>query len=113
MTVPMPPPNITPDAITALVHGAVEIAAAIVLVIAPLWLIRWYTRRTHTDGRPWGLGRRALQVIVIVMMVPAVLILALEKIIDAALIGTLIGSLLGYVLSPKDGIDSQSGGSKD
>ncbi len=38
---------------------------------------------------------------VAVMAGPIVLILALEHLIDNATIGTLLGALLGFILSPK------------
>jgi hypothetical protein len=47
----------------------------------------------------YGLGARIIQLCAVVMLFPAILILGLERILDAATIGTLIGGLVGYVLS--------------
>jgi 4-amino-4-deoxy-L-arabinose transferase-like glycosyltransferase len=46
-----------------------------------------------------GLGARAIQFAAVVMLIPAIVLLALEKIIDAPTVGTLIGGLSGYLLS--------------
>lgn len=46
-----------------------------------------------------GLGARVIQLTAVIMLFPAILILGLEGILDAATIGTLIGGLVGYVLS--------------
>ncbi|HEX4028692.1 MAG TPA: hypothetical protein VHX18_13810 [Rhizomicrobium sp.] len=42
-------------------HYAVETAAIIVFVIAPLMLIRHYSTRERQNGDPFGIGWRAIQ----------------------------------------------------
>jgi hypothetical protein len=88
--------------IPQIVRAIVELAAAIVLVVGPILLIQYYVSRARNDGSPVGIGLRAIQVIVAVMATPAIIILALEGVISADVIGTLFGGLLGYVLSPKE-----------
>ncbi|WP_174902151.1 hypothetical protein [Burkholderia pseudomultivorans] len=46
-----------------------------------------------------GIGARAIQLTAVGMLVPLILILALEKILDGATVGTLIGGIVGYLLS--------------
>ncbi|WP_340161320.1 hypothetical protein [uncultured Hoeflea sp.] len=49
-----------------------------------------------------GIGLRALQFAGIGAVVPIIGILALEGIIDGAVIGTLLGSVVGYLFASKD-----------
>jgi hypothetical protein len=46
-----------------------------------------------------GLGARVIQLCSVIMLFPAILILGLEKVLDGATLGTLIGGLVGYALS--------------
>lgn len=46
-----------------------------------------------------GVGKRFIQFTSIVLLIPSIIILALEKIIEVQLIGTLLGTIIGYVLS--------------
>jgi hypothetical protein len=46
-----------------------------------------------------GIGARVIQFVVALSILPTIIILALQKVLDGATIGTLIGGLLGYVLS--------------
>ncbi len=84
------------------VRAAVEILMALFLVAGTAVLLRYYALRLDKDGKPMGIGLRAVQTVVSVMLVPTVLILSMERIIDSSVVGTLLGGLLGYVLSPKE-----------
>ena len=88
--------------IPQIVRAIVEILSALMLVGGPSALIWYYATRKRPTGDPVGIGQRAIQVIVAVMAAPAIIILALEGVIQADVIGTLFGALLGYVLSPKE-----------
>jgi hypothetical protein len=46
-----------------------------------------------------GIGARVIQFTTVSMLIPVILILGLEKILEPATLGTLIGGLIGYVLS--------------
>ncbi|MCX4151979.1 MULTISPECIES: hypothetical protein [Paraburkholderia] len=46
-----------------------------------------------------SIGARVIQLTAVVMLIPVILILALEKILDGATLGTLIGGIVGYLLS--------------
>ncbi|WP_370194129.1 MULTISPECIES: hypothetical protein [Aurantimonas] len=71
----------------------IEIAAAAVFLLGPIGVIveRYKSKR--------GLGARAIQFCAVLMLIPAVLILALEKVLEPSTVGTLIGALTGYLLS--------------
>lgn len=71
----------------------------LVLIAAAMWPIgiglifleRYRTRK--------GIGARTIQLAVVIMAFPTILILGLERILDSATIGTLMGGVFGYVLS--------------
>ena len=44
-------------------------------------------------------GARTIQMSAVVLLIPVILILGLEKILAAETLGTLIGGLIGYLLS--------------
>ncbi|WP_340314422.1 hypothetical protein [Rhizorhabdus argentea] len=46
-----------------------------------------------------GLGVRAIQFLAVATFVPAVIILALEKIIDGSTVAALVGAFVGYLFS--------------
>lgn len=70
-----------------------ELVAAAML---PLGFVLFMAHRMVV-GRP--LGARAIQFLGVVFLLPIILILALEKILDGTTIGTLIGAITGYLLS--------------
>jgi len=73
------------------VRGIVELAAAGAMVLGLLGAILVGLRR--------GLGARTIQFAGAVMFVPVILILALEKVLEPAVLGTVIGAVIGYLLS--------------
>jgi hypothetical protein len=56
-------------------------------------------------GRAWHRNRDlhplTIQLTALAIIVPLILILALEKILDAATLGTLIGGIIGYAIAVK------------
>jgi hypothetical protein len=71
----------------------IEVLAAVAIPLAFLAvLIRAYLQ-------PEGIGVRTVQLTTIGMVVPLILILGMENILEAQSIGTLIGGLIGYALS--------------
>ena len=46
-----------------------------------------------------GIGVRVIQFLAIIFVIPTILILALEKVIDNSTIAALIGAIVGYILS--------------
>lgn len=78
---------------------AIEIGLALLIIIAPIGFYCFYKDRKNEAGNPMGVGARAIQLLAVVMIIPAVLILALERILEGAVVGTLIGTLAGFILS--------------
>ncbi|MBO2984105.1 hypothetical protein [Burkholderia pseudomallei] len=73
--------------------GYVELIAALTIPLGfgAVMAHRFATKR--------AIGARVIQLVAVVMLVPVILILALEKILDGATLGTLIGGIVGYLLS--------------
>jgi hypothetical protein len=75
------------------VKSWIELMAGIALAVAPVAVL---VDRYVGDR---GIGARAIQFLTVAMLLPAIVILALEKTIEGATVGTLIGALTGYILS--------------
>jgi hypothetical protein len=71
----------------------VELAAAGLMVIG---LLAVFINRCKTGK---GLGARVIQLLAVIFVIPAILILALEKFLTAETVATLLGTLIGYLLS--------------
>lgn len=46
-----------------------------------------------------GIGARTIQFVSISFLIPAIIILAMEKVLSGETVGTLLGGIAGYVLS--------------
>ncbi len=88
------------------VKDFVELIAAFMLPISFIGFI-W-----HRIATKKAIGARAIQFIAVVFLLPVILVLALEKILDGQTLGTLIGGLTGYLLSGISNYD-RLGGSSD
>jgi hypothetical protein len=75
------------------VRAIVEILAVLTMGGAAVLVLY---ERVHS-GR--GLGARSIQFMSVAMLIPAILIMALERILEPNTVGTLIGALTGYLLS--------------
>lgn len=77
----------------------VEIVAAATIPISIVSVV-W-----HRVKRAMGMGIRAIQFLALGVLLPIILILGLEKIIEAGTVGTLLGAMVGYLFAniAKDG----------
>lgn len=66
-------------------------AATMIIGVVSLFCERIKTKK--------GIGVRVIQVLTVILVLPVVLILALEKIIMGETVATLIGAVIGYILS--------------
>jgi len=73
------------------VKGAIELAAAATLCVGGVGSLLHAAKK--------GIGPRTIQLAGAVMIVPVVLILALEKTLEPGTLGTVIGAVIGYLLS--------------
>ncbi len=90
-----------PD-LTPWVRGLLEIGFAAFAIIGGGCLLRHYMTRVDKGGKPMGIGLRAIQMTVAVLTAPVVLILALEGKLSLEGTGILLGTLIGFILSPRD-----------
>jgi hypothetical protein len=89
----------TSESLHEIVIRVVEIIAAFAM-LSGVWLFYYRIKRAPTGITKWPpLGARAVQFVTVTMGVPPILILGLEKVLDGAVVGTLLGGLFGYVLS--------------
>jgi hypothetical protein len=86
------------DLITNLdVKGAIELIAAGTAAIGAIGSLIYAGKR--------GIGPGTIKLAGTVMIIPTVLILALEKTLEPSTLGTVIGAVLGFVLSGIGGTD--------
>lgn len=52
-----------------------------------------------SDGRPMGIGARVIQFTCVILIIPTIIILGVEDILKGETIATIVGGLIGYVLS--------------
>lgn len=57
------------------------------------------TTTTTTKGKVGGFGARIIQLTCVTLIIPTLIILSLENIIKGETVATIIGGLIGYVLS--------------
>ena len=84
------------------VKHIIELAlvAIMVLGLIALFINRWQLKK--------GLGARIIQFTGVLLVVPLIGILALEGVLEAQTTGTVIGALLGYLLSGISNYDSST-----
>lgn len=72
---------------------AVEIVACIIMVggVIGVFIERFRTKR--------GIGVRVIQFMTVTLVLPSILILALEEVLSGQTTATLLGAVVGYILS--------------
>jgi hypothetical protein len=68
----------------------------IVAATIPLALIAVFFNRWHSGK---NLGVRAIQMLAAAMLMPSVIVLAMEKILDGAAVAALVGGAIGYLFA--------------
>ena len=71
----------------------IELIAASIMIVGVFGV--FYDRIKHKKG----IGVRVIQFLAVVFVVPAILILALERVLSTESTATLLGTIIGYVLS--------------
>jgi len=82
------------------VDGDIQIAMAILMVVGPVAILYLRTRMKNEKGLTRGISARLIQLLAVVLIFPTILILALSGRLDSPETGTLLGTLVGYLLSP-------------
>lgn len=75
----------------------IELIELITALIMPLGLYIIYKTRTQGQGK--GIGIRVIQLAAVVLIIPSIFILALEGVLTTELVATLLGTIVGYILS--------------
>jgi len=73
-----------------------SVIQAILAITMALSIIGYFWNRIVTRK---SIGVRATQFMTVLLIIPAILILAIGEFITSAVLGTLFGALIGYVLS--------------
>lgn len=73
--------------------SVIELISVLVMLFGT-WAV--YMNRKQTKK---GIGKRIIQLETVVLLIPTVLILSLERILNVEIIGTLLGAIIGYILS--------------
>ena len=70
-----------------------EVIAALLMVVGLVgtFVIRWRLKK--------GIGRRAIQAMTIILVVPTTMILALEGVLNNQTVAVILGAAMGYGLS--------------
>lgn len=76
-----------------------ELTAGTVMLVGILGALFVQLRLLGKKKTDWGFDARAIQFVAVVLVIPSILILALEKILTTETTATLIGALTGYLLS--------------
>lgn len=87
-------------------HPWIEFPLCLLAIAGPLIVIlcRFLIKKetVQKDGavekRSWGIGVRVIQLIAVLILVPAVSILGLEGVLSGEGTGTLLGAVVGYAL---------------
>ena len=74
-------------------HILVEIVALAIMVIGVIGI---FIERARTKR---GIGVRVIQFATVLLVLPIVLVLAVERILESQTVATLIGAIVGYILS--------------
>jgi uncharacterized membrane protein YgcG len=90
--------------------GIIElIAAATMLVgLSGAMLLQW--KLVAKASTNWGFDVRVIQFVAVILVIPAIVILSLEKILTSETTATLVGALIGYMFSGLGELKSQQSG---
>jgi len=71
----------------------------IIFAIIPIIGILLAFKHRSLGDKPKGIGIRFIQLVSVILLVPVILILAMQGIIEKQLLGGLLGTVIGYTLS--------------
>jgi hypothetical protein len=91
------------------VKGVIELIAVAAMVLVPGAVILNRICAIICRVRPRGIGARVIQFTAVGMIIPLILITALEDKLSKEALGTIIGALTGYLLSGIGNYDSKEG----
>lgn len=81
------------------VNEYIQIIMALFMPIAFIGVLVHRAITRNEKGNRLGLGLRSIQFLGVALIFPTILILALNQQLEHATLGTLLGTVIGYVLS--------------
>ncbi len=73
-----------------------EIIELVAASVMPLGIFGMFHNRYYLKR---GIGKRTIQFAAVTLVIPSILILAMEGILNAEVVATLLGTIVGYTLS--------------
>lgn len=77
----------------------IELFMSSIMLVVVVGIFIRSLRRTNASLKPSGIGARVIQFTCVSLIIPAIIILGIERILEGETIATIIGGLIGYVLS--------------
>lgn len=77
----------------------VEVILASVIAAVPIGFLIHRTIVKKSATEHFGIGVRAVQFVSVGMLLPTIIVLALERLIDGCTVAALIGALVGYLFA--------------
>jgi len=76
-----------------------EVPLVVIMMFGTAYTLYKRLNMKKADGNPMGLGRRVHEMVALLMLVPIIGVLAVEDILPKEVVGTLLGTIIGYTLS--------------
>lgn len=79
--------------------GIIELIAAAIMLVGLLGAIWLQWKLVAKQSTNWGFDVRVIQFVAVILVIPSILILSLEKVLTSETTATLVGAMIGYLLS--------------
>lgn len=93
--------------------GIIELIAAATMLVGMLGAILLQWKLVAKASTNWSFDVRVIQFVAVILVIPAIVILSLEKILTSETTATLVGALIGYMFSGLGELKSQQSRPKD
>ncbi len=76
-----------------------EVPLLALMLLGSFYVLHKRLNLKKQDGNPMGLGQRVIQLIALIILIPAIMILGFEGILPKDALVSLLGTIVGYSLS--------------
>jgi hypothetical protein len=97
----------TKEIIELIMAGSIPVVLGLVFTRSIISMNKASNNSTNEKLNSGGIGARIIQFTTIALLIPCLIILGLEKIIQGETIATIVGGLIGYVLSGISNYDKE------